>query len=344
MNSVGNALKRLHFLRLSQGPCESGILCAIGSANGTSRGVICPENGARQDHGFRIGYRSQQSENRIECRSQNSRDRCLRSIQGCQNYRLPCSEDGRSTRYSCTAFPAMHTCRRWCCILDIRVGRPAFPAPAPAASKKADQESNERTLGRLKSSHLCCFQNPSLGSHSGRASRICDRAWSEVMPPDKQNALLVTKGCEIQARCWIGYSPMDKYSATSIERILNEVIAGWEVLEQVFIVNVVYLDDLVVIILEQILIYDLRLRTRQCTALARLALCPAEPSSMIPSVGVQCFGCSMIANWPVDDAINLKVGLWQWIGSVQSFAKPVGSSACVHPKSLGKASVAVLGV
>ncbi|KAI7002091.1 hypothetical protein KC359_g88 [Hortaea werneckii] len=83
---------------------------------------------------------------------------------GCQNYRLPCSEDvflapllpggmripmppPRDLDFiSCTAFPAMHTCRRWCCILDIRVGRPAFPAPAPAASKKADQESNERTL------------------------------------------------------------------------------------------------------------------------------------------------------------------------------------------------------
>lgn len=57
---------------------------------------------------------------------------------------------------------------------------------------------------------------------------------------------------------------------------------------------------------------------------------------MIPSVGVQCFGSSMIANWLIDDVIKLMVGLWQWIGNVQSFAKPVGSSACVHPKSLGK--------
>ncbi|KAI7002092.1 hypothetical protein KC359_g89 [Hortaea werneckii] len=162
-----------------------------------------------------------------------------------------------------------------------------------------------------------------FGSHSGRASRICDRAWSEVMPPDKQNALLVTKGCEIQARCWIGYSPMDKYSATSIERILNEVIAGWEVLEQVFIVNVVYLDDLVCKESGQ-RIRSLELATGLENGKAICAYEPANPSSMIPSVGVQCFGCSMIANWPVDDAINLKVGLWQWIGSVQSFAKPVG--------------------
>lgn len=47
---------------------------------------------------------------------------------------------------------------------------------------------------------------------------------------------------------------MDKHSATSIKRVLNEVIAGWEVLEQVFIVDVVYFDDLVVVILEKILI------------------------------------------------------------------------------------------
>ena len=47
---------------------------------------------------------------------------------------------------------------------------------------------------------------------------------------------------------------MDKYAAISIKRVLNEVIAGWEVLEQVFIVDGVYLDDLVLIILEQILI------------------------------------------------------------------------------------------
>lgn len=65
---------------------------------------------------------------------------------------------------------------------------------------------------------------------------------------------------------------------------------------------------------------------------------------MISGVGMQRFGSSMIAKWQVVDVINLMMGLWQWIGNhVQSFAKPVGSSACVHPKSLGKASVAVPG-
>jgi len=47
---------------------------------------------------------------------------------------------------------------------------------------------------------------------------------------------------------------VDKHSATSIKRVLDEVIAGWEVLEQVFIVDVVDFDDLVVVIPEQILI------------------------------------------------------------------------------------------
>lgn len=47
---------------------------------------------------------------------------------------------------------------------------------------------------------------------------------------------------------------MNKHPATSIKRVLNEVIAGREVLEQVFIVDVVYLDDLVVVILEEVLI------------------------------------------------------------------------------------------
>ena len=47
---------------------------------------------------------------------------------------------------------------------------------------------------------------------------------------------------------------MDKYAAISIKRVLNEVIAGWEVFEQVFVVDIVHFDDLVVIILEETLI------------------------------------------------------------------------------------------
>ena len=47
---------------------------------------------------------------------------------------------------------------------------------------------------------------------------------------------------------------MDKHSATSIKRVLNEVIAGWEVFEQVFVVDIVHFDDLVVIVLEEILV------------------------------------------------------------------------------------------
>lgn len=78
--------------------------------------------------------------------------------------------------------------------------------------------------------------------------RMESEEWDYRMLP------LWLNGCEIQARCWIKNSPVDKHSATSIKRVLNEVIAGWEVLEQVFIVDVVYFDDLVVVILEKILI------------------------------------------------------------------------------------------
>jgi hypothetical protein len=42
----------------------------------------------------------------------------------------------------------------------------------------------------------------------------------------------------------IYYSPMHKDAATSVEAILDEFVACWEVLQQVLVINVVDFDDM----------------------------------------------------------------------------------------------------
>jgi hypothetical protein len=48
-----------------------------------------------------------------------------------------------------------------------------------------------------------------------------------------------------QSRSSYKHLPMNKHCSSCIQPILNELDAGWEVLQQIFVVNIVNLDDLV---------------------------------------------------------------------------------------------------